>query len=115
MTQEVEESDPSDGEWNQPTYSDASRSPSPTLKSIPTSHHPAIRRKASTPLDERKESRMGTKRCKVAPPISLEVALTILKLPEDTPDTRETYFLLRTPIQRTNEQFDAYWPLVNNF
>ena len=115
MAQEVEDSDPSGGEWSQPTYSDASGSPSPPLKFIPTSHHPAVKRKASTPLDSENEPRIGTKRCKVAPPITPEVASTILQLPEDTPDTREACFLLRTPIIWTIEQFDAYWPLVDNF
>ena len=115
MPPEDEDSDPSDEEWSQPTYSDASRSPSPPLKSIPTSHYPAIKRKASTPLDSQREPRIGTKRRKVAPAISPEVASTILKLPEDAPDTREACFLLRRPIIWTTEQFDAYWPLVDNF
>ena len=67
MAPEVKDSDPSDEEWSQSTYSDASRSPSPPLKSISTSHHPAIKRKASTPLDSQKEPQIGTKRRKVAP------------------------------------------------
>ena len=94
MAQEVEDSHPSDGEWSQPTCSDASRSPSPPLKSIPTSHDLSVKRKASTPLDNKNEPRIDTKRCKVAPPNSPEVASTILQLPEDTSDTREACFFV---------------------
>ena len=110
-----EDSDPSDSEWSRPTYSDASRSPSPIPKTLSISLHPPLKRKASTSLDDRKEPRKGTTRSKIPPPMSLEVASTILKLPEDTPATREACFLLEDPICWTAEQFDAYWPLVDNF
>lgn len=58
------ESSLSEGEWSQPTYSDASRSPSPALKTLPVSNHPAKKRKASISLDEQKEPRRGSKRSK---------------------------------------------------
>ena len=99
----------------EPFYSDASRSPSLPLKSLPTSLHPPLKRKASTPLDKWKEPRKGTKRIKSPPPMTSEVASTILRLPERTSDTREACFLLATSIHWTAEQFDAYWPLVDNF
>ena len=118
LNQEQDDSDPSDGEWSQPTYSNASRSPSPTLKSLlPPSHHPSRKRKASVLLDEdeKKEPRKGTKRSKPTPAIGSEVASTMLKLPENTPATREAVFLMKSSIKWTPEQFDEYWPLVDNF
>ena len=36
-------------------------------------------------------------------------------LPPHTPETRQAVFLLSTPIQWTADDFDAYWPLVDNF
>ena len=83
MTSEIEDSDSSDEEWSQPTYSDASRSPSPPLKTLFTFHHPAVKRKASISLNEQKEPRREIKRSKAAPLISPEIASTILKLPAD--------------------------------
>ena len=115
MALNQEQEDESDDEWSRGTYSDASRSPSPPLKTLPTSYYPDVKRKASTSLDEQKEPRRGTKRSKAAPLIPPEVASTMLKLPEDTPATREAVFSLKTVIKWTPKQFDAYWPLVDNF
>ena len=115
LLQEKDKSDPSDAEWSRGTYSNASRSPSPPFNTLPTSYHPPIKRKASVSLNEQKEPRKGTKRSKLAPVIPSEVASTILKLPVDTPATREGVFALKTVIKWTPEQFDAYWPLVDNF
>lgn len=39
----------------------------------------------------------------------------MLKLPPYTPETRKAGFLLDTFIHWTAEEFDAYWPLVDNF
>ncbi len=109
LNQEQEdESDPSDDEWSRGTYSDASWSPSPPLKTLPTSHHPALKRKASTSLDEQKEPRRGTRRSKAAPLIPPKVVSTMLKLPEDTPATREAVFSLKTVIKWTPKQSNAY-------
>ena len=111
-----EEDSGSEGEWSRPTYSDASRSPSPLPEgstSLPPSLHPPVKRKASAPLD--KEHRKGTKRSKPTPLVEPELASTILKLPPHIPETRETVFLLSKPIRWTVEDFDAYWPLVDNF
>ena len=118
LNQEEDDSDPSDGEWSRSTYSDASRSPSPLLKpSLPLSHHPSHKRKASAPLngDEKKKPRKGTKRSKPAPPLTPEVASTLVVLPEDTLATRAAVFLLERAIRWTPEQFEEYWPLVDNF
>ncbi|KAF6238725.1 hypothetical protein HO173_003231 [Letharia columbiana] len=98
-----EDSGSSDGEWSRPTYSDASRSPSPPSKpsTSPSSH----KRKASTSLDERKEHpRKGSKRGKPAPVIPPELASTMLKLPPHTPETRQAAFSLGTPICWTAEE-----------
>ena len=57
MASKVEDSDSSDEEWSQSTYSNASTSPSPPLKSIHISYHLAIKRKTST-LDYRKDFRL---------------------------------------------------------
>ena len=42
------DSNSSESEWSRPTYSDASRSPSPTLKPLPTSRHPAVKMQSMT-------------------------------------------------------------------
>ena len=99
LPQEKDESDPSDAEWSRGTYSDASRSPSPLFNTLPTSYHPSIKRKASISLDKQKEPRKGIKRSKLAPMMPSEVASTILKLPVDTPATREAVFTLKTVIK----------------
>ena len=39
----------------------------------------------------------------------------MLKLPPYTPETRQAAFLLSTSIVWTAEEFDAYWPLVDNY
>ena len=115
LDKEKEDSESRNSEWSRPMYSDASRSPSPALRTLLPSHHPSLKRKASTSLDEERAPRKGTKRSKSALLIPPEVASTMLELPAHTPETREAAFLLSTPIRWTAEQFDAYWPLVDNF
>ena len=97
--EEEDKSDPSDGEWSRSTYSDASRSPSSPPNVLPTSHHPAVKRKASSSLDKQNEPRKGTKRSKPTPVVPPEVASTMLKLPEDTPATREAGFFAENSYQ----------------
>lgn len=56
-----EEDSGSDGEWSRPTYSDASRSPSPRPEgstSLPPSLHPPLERKASAPLARKLDLRL---------------------------------------------------------
>lgn len=91
MAQEVEDSDSSDGEWSQPTNSDASRSSSSILKSsLPPSHYSSRKRKAFVlqDEDEKKESRKGIKRSILISVMASEIPLTILQLSENTPATR---------------------------
>lgn len=111
LNQEEDDSDPSDGEWSQPTYSNASRSPSPTLKSfLPLSYYPSRKCKASAPPNDekKKEPRKGTKRSKPVPLLTPKVASTpglLVRL----------FFSPKEAIRWTSEQFEAYWPLINNF
>ena len=110
-----EEDSDSDGKWSRPTYSDASRSPLPSKPS--SSLLPLKRKTSSASLDEQKErpGRKGTKRAKLAPVADPELASTILKLPPDTPETRQAAFSLSASIVWTAEEFEKYWPLVDNF
>ena len=39
----------------------------------------------------------------------------MMKLPPNIIETRQAVFLLNKPIRWTAEEFDAYWPLVDNF
>ena len=104
-----EEEEESDGEWSRPTYSDASRSPSPTSSLHPP---PSLKRKASD--NDVVVPRKGTKRSKPVPVISSEAVSTMLKLPPHTPETRQAVFSLNAPVSWTAEEFHAYWPLVDN-
>ena len=104
-----EEEDDSDGEWSRPTYSDASRSPSPT-----SSLHPPPSRKRKASDNDVVAARKGSKRSKPVPVISSEAVSTMLKLPPHTPETRQAVFSLNAPVLWTAEEFYAYWPLVDN-
>jgi hypothetical protein len=112
-----EEEDDSDGEWSRPTYSDASRSPSPTSSlhppPPPTSLHPPPSRKRKASDNDVVAARKGSKRSKPVPVISSEAVSTMLKLPPHTPETRQAVFSLNAPVSWTAEEFHAYWPLVD--
>ena len=105
-----EDEEVSDGEWSRPTYSDASRSPSPR----PSSSAPSLKRKASGDVVAPKKARKGSKRSKPVPTMSPEAVSTILKLPPHTPETRQAVFSLNAPVSWTAEQYEAYWPLMDN-
>ena len=52
LLQEKDESDPSNAEWSRGTYSDASRSPSPSFNTLSTFYYPSVKRKVSISLNE---------------------------------------------------------------
>ena len=72
-----DDSDPSDGEWSRPIYSDASRSPLPSSNTLSTSHHPPVKRKATTSLDKQEVAKKGIKRSKHTLAVASEVASTM--------------------------------------
>ncbi len=87
-----EDSD-SDGEWSRATYSDASRSPSPSKPFRPP---PSLKPKVIASLEDRKDqSRKGIKWSKSAPSITPKQTSTILKLPPRTPETRQAVFFVK--------------------
>ena len=77
-----DDSDFSNGQWSQSTYSDVSRSPSPPSNTLSTSHYPPVKRKTTTSLDKHKDAKKGTKRSKPTTAIAPAIALIMLKLPE---------------------------------
>ena len=109
--EEDDDNDDSDGEWSRPTYSDASRSPSPKPSLHPP---PSLKRKASDDIVAPRKARKGSKRSKPVPIWSSEAVSTMLKLPPHTPETRQAVFSLNAPVSWTAEEYHAYWPLVDN-
>ena len=107
---EEDDDNDSEGEWSRPTYSDASRSPSPSLHPPPS-----LKRKAPEASDDDIVApRKGSKRSKPVPVMSSDAVSTMLKLPPHTPENRQAVFSLSTPVSWTAEEFHAYWPLVDN-
>lgn len=82
MQEGEDDSDFSNGQWSQSTYSDVSGSPSPPSNTLPTSHYPPVKRKATISLDKQKDAKKGTTRIKPTTAIAPEIALIMLKLPE---------------------------------
>ena len=76
---------------------------------------PSLKRDVST-LEEPLRPRKGTPRARAT---SKEVAQalesTILRLPPDLPAIRERTFLLDREIKWSAEEFNKYWPFIDNF
>ena len=120
-----EEDSDSEGEWSRPTYSDASRSPSPMspkLESVPPSSTSSStrKRKAESSLDasvDQKKPRKGTKRRKTRGEREAIANLrsTVMALPPNIETVRQAVFEMTGPIRWTAEEFALLWPFVDNF